>query len=242
MYDLKKERRYNGVYMISAVNRPSGQNKIGAAPTYSIIAKWSKETTPDYWESGQIEKIGTVPSGIKLKREVIDIPGSVFDGLEFAEGSFPRKFLKDELVRVPMDRKKRPIANKIEEIGYDVEETDEEEEAEAQKSTEKAPAKPAKPAFQPPTFKAGEKLSVRFYTAPNGSFPFTAFASKNDKGTGKRTWYKATYDGKDKDGDFVLSFSFDGTTDSYNLGDPEDEKTFLKEKVGWVRGHLKSAK
>ena len=101
---------------------------------------------------------------------------------------------------------------------------------------------PAKPAFQPPTFKAGEKLSVRFYTAPNGSFPFTAFAQKKNKGKGKRTWYKATYDGKDKDGDFVLSFSFDGTTDSYNLGDPEDEKTFLKEKVGWVRGHLKSAK
>ena len=37
LYDLKKERRYNGVYMISAVNRPSGRNKIGAAPTYSII-------------------------------------------------------------------------------------------------------------------------------------------------------------------------------------------------------------
>ena len=32
----------------------------------------------------------------------------------------------------------------------------------------------------------------------------------------------------------MLSFSFDGTTDSYNLGDPEDEKTLLKEKMGWM--------
>ena len=73
-----------------------------------IIAKWSKESTPDWYEANQ-EEGGTLPSGVKIRDEEIDIPGSTFDGETFARGSYGRKFVKDELVRGPMDKKGQPI-------------------------------------------------------------------------------------------------------------------------------------
>ena len=186
LYELKKESRYKGVFMISQVNTPKGKNSISKAPTYSIIALWSKESTPDWYEVNQ-EQGGTLPSGVKIKNEVINIAGSVFDGLTFARGSFARKFVKDELVRVPMDRKGQAIAEGIEEIADDAEPESEDEE----------PVKPkqkVKKVFNPPKLKKGSKVKVRFYSGPKGSLPFTE--SARARGVGKKT--KAWYEGEVK--------------------------------------------
>jgi hypothetical protein len=156
LYDLKPERIYQGVYMVSRVNRPEGTNKISAAPTYTIIAKWSKETTPD-WYAANEEEGGTLPSGVKIRDEVIDIPGSVFDGETFARGSYGRKFVKDELVRVPMDKEGKPIVEgKLTGKEDSDEETDEEVEAPAP-----APVKQPK-TYTPPDIK-GKEIKVKFY-------------------------------------------------------------------------------
>ena len=43
---------------------------------------------------------------MKLRTQTINVLGSIFDGDTFPAGSYPRKFVKDELVRVPFNRQK----------------------------------------------------------------------------------------------------------------------------------------
>ena len=227
LYDLKKESRYKGVFMISRVNQPKGNNSIAKATTYSIIALWSKETTPDWYAANQ-EQGGTLPSGIKIKNEVIDIADSVFDGLTFARGSFARKFVKDELVRVPIDRRGRAIAEGIEEIADDAEPESEDEK----------PVKPKK-VFDPllhKNLKKGSKVEVRFYSSPTGCVPFTE--SARARGVGKRTkaWYVGEVKGIDlKKHEWSVYFDSDKETAVLNLSDPSADD-FVKEGHGWKVG------
>jgi hypothetical protein len=215
--------------MIARVNQPKGNNSIAKATTYSIIAPWSKESTPDWYEANQ-EQGGTLPSGIKIKNEVIDIAGSVFDGLTFARGSFARKFVKDELVRVPIDRKGRAIAEGIEEIA-----DDDEPESEEEEPVKPKPVKPKK-VFDPPKLKKGSKVAVRFYSSPTGSVPFTE--SARARGVGKRTkaWYAGEVKSTDlKKHEWSVYFPSDKETAVLNLSDPSADD-FLKEGHGWKVG------
>eukprot|EP01047_Picozoa_sp_COSAG01_P072823 COSAG01_NODE_11689_length_1878_cov_144.896009_2_plen_483_part_01 len=120
LYEMTKRRKYEGVYMINKVNATNASNKIGKAPTYTVIAHWSKESNADWYAANSEDT--TLPSGITLKDEVIDVPGSPLDGRPYKAGSYGRKFLKDELVRVPTDKKGEPIAD-----GRDLDIEDDEE-------------------------------------------------------------------------------------------------------------------
>lgn len=204
LYDLKPEARYKGVYMVSRVNRPEGANKISAAPTYTIIAKWSKESTPDWYEANS-EDGGTVPSGVKIKDEVINIRGSVFDGETFDRGSYGRKFVKDELVRVPMDNKGRPIVEgKLTGKDESDEETDEEVEEVAP-----APAPAKKPKTYTPPDIVGKRIRVKFYWVSSSKEWFVV-----DKASIKRRKGKQS-------GEF-----FEGEVKSYNRESKEHTVVF----------------
>ena len=107
LYEMTKDRRYHGIYMVTHVN-VAETTKIAKATTYTIIARWSKESSPDWSEANP--DLTSVPSGIKLRKQTVNIHGSVFHNEVFPKGSYPRKFVKAELVRVPIDRKtKKPI-------------------------------------------------------------------------------------------------------------------------------------
>ena len=95
LFEMSGDKRYNGVFMVDKVKRASSSNKIGKATTYSIIANWSKERSLD--EDG---KSLTTPSGVKLRTERVGVQGSVFYGQRYPGASYPRSFLRDELVRV----------------------------------------------------------------------------------------------------------------------------------------------
>ena len=225
LYTMTKRRVYQGVYMINTVNRPSGKNSIGKAPTYSVIAKWSKESTPDWYEANQ-ELGGTLPSGVKLPpgRIKITIPGHVLNQDSYDRGAFPRKFLKDELVRVPANSKTgNPIAARY--IGPD----DEPEVVEPEPVKAKAKAKPV---LVYPKVKVGSKIKVRYYDTPTGSRPYTEDARKRKVGKQKQ-WYEGEVKKIDKDkNEYSVYFPSDKETNKLNLSDTSS-KDYLKEGHGW---------
>ena len=101
---------FQGVYLVTGV-RGGRSGKIARAPTYTILARWSKESTPDFYEANQ-EPDGTLPSGVSTPSaadRTIDAPGSIFDGKVYEKPAYPRRFLKEELVRVRQDKKGVPI-------------------------------------------------------------------------------------------------------------------------------------
>ena len=150
LYEMTDEDNdYAGIYMISKVN--GGGGKLHKAPTYSVVARWSKEATPDIYlgEAG-----GTLPSGqdrLRGAERDVNVPGQ--GQMRWPKGSFMRKFTKDELLRVPKDDKDKPIAQKKKELKLDQldEDTDtdtedeEEEEAAAKPQAKPAVAAAAKP-------------------------------------------------------------------------------------------------
>ena len=224
LYAMTNRAVYKGIYMINKINIPEGKNSIGKAPTYSIIAKWSKEETPDWYETNQ-ELGGTLPSGVKIKDEVVNIPGNVLDGEQYERGAFPRKFVKDELVRVPVDRKGIPLA----EGNLYRQEEEEEEEAPA---TPK-PTKP-KPAPQPviihPSLKVGSQIEVSFYDS--GQRPYTQGAAKRKVGK-KRQFYEGKVTKIDKEQhEYSVYFESDKETVILNLSDTSEDD-YLKEGKGW---------
>lgn len=103
-------QEYNGIYLITKV-RDGRRGAVARAPTYSITARWSKESTPDYYAAND-ELDGTIPSGAKdLVSEdarTIKIPGHKFNGEVFEKPAYERRFTKEELVRVPVDKKGAP--------------------------------------------------------------------------------------------------------------------------------------
>ena len=157
----------------------------------------------------------------------------MFDGLTFARGSFARKFVKDELVRVPIDRKGHAIADRIEEIA-----DDDEPESEDKEPVKPKPVKPKK-VFEPllhKNLKKGSKVEVRFYSSPTGSVPFTE--SARARGVGKKTkaWYGGEVKGIDlKKHEWSVYFPSDKETAVLNLSDSSAED-FLKEGHGWKVG------
>ena len=130
---------YSGVYMVSKVFRGGG--KLHKAPTYRIIARWSKESTPDLYQD---EAGGTLPSGQDRLRGAdrdVNVPG--LGQVRWPKGSFARKFTKDELLRVPKDEKDRPIAQKKSQLKLSSfeDEDDEQEEEETKPQKAKTPKK-----------------------------------------------------------------------------------------------------
>ena len=227
LYEITGETSYKGVYMINRVNTPGGRNSIGKAPTYSIIAKWSKEETPDWYEANQ-EQGGTLPSGVKIKDESIDIPNHILNGETYERGAFPRKFVKDELVRVPVDRKGKPIAegslNRIEE--------DENIEEEKQVVEVKKLKEP--PKIVHPPLKVGTKLKVRFYNTSQGAKPYTKDAEKRKVGKNKE-WYEGEVKKIDKDThEYSIYFPSDKQTVVLNFSDTSADD-YVKEGRGWQK-------
>ena len=86
---------------------PEGTNKIGRPPTYSIYNAWSKQTSTQYAlpNNAGDEELGTLPSGQRRDAGAgvhrINIPSSPFHNLYFPPNAYRRRFIKDELVRVP---------------------------------------------------------------------------------------------------------------------------------------------
>ena len=125
LYEMTDEdNTYAGIYMITKVN--GGGGKLHKAPTYSIVARWSKEATPDIYlgEAG-----GTLPSGYDRLRGAerdVTVPG--LGQMRWPKGSFARKFTKDELLRVPKDDNDKPIAQKKKELKFDLLDEDTEDE------------------------------------------------------------------------------------------------------------------
>ena len=143
LYEMSNENEiYSGVYMVSKVFRGGG--KLHKAPTYQIIARWSKESTPDLYQD---EAGGSLPSGQDRLRGAdrdVNVPG--LGQVRWPKGSFARKFTKDELLRVPKDEKDRPIAQKKSQLKLSSfeDEDDEQEETKIQKvvvSKKKSPVK-----------------------------------------------------------------------------------------------------
>eukprot|EP01045_Picozoa_sp_COSAG04_P007589 COSAG04_NODE_399_length_14959_cov_28.238730_18_plen_358_part_00 len=132
LFEMSDDNKFAGVYMISKVNRGGG--KLHRAPTYRIVARWSKESTPDIYQD--VEEGGTLPSGTKRLRGAdrnVDVPG--LGQRRYPKGSFARKFVKDELLRVPTDSKGFPIAQKKSELRLSAVDDEEEEEEEISKPT-----------------------------------------------------------------------------------------------------------
>ena len=115
LYEMQQKsggpvEEFKGVYLITGVRGGRG-GKIARAPTYTILARWSKESTPDYYAANQ-ENDGTLPSGVStpsVADRTIDAPGSIFDGRVYEKPAYPRRFLKEELLRVRQDKKGIPI-------------------------------------------------------------------------------------------------------------------------------------
>ena len=85
--------------------------EVARAPTYTVLARWSKESTPD-WYDANAEDDGTLPSSVATPSEsdrTINIPGSLFHNKVYKKPAYPRRFLKQELVRVLKDEKNIPI-------------------------------------------------------------------------------------------------------------------------------------
>jgi hypothetical protein len=83
------------------------------APTYTILARWSKEQTPDWYAANQ-EEDGTLPSGVanpSAADRTIDVTGSLFDGKVYKAPAYPRRFLKEELLRIRQTKKGIPIVD-----------------------------------------------------------------------------------------------------------------------------------
>ena len=110
--DGLSSEEFQGIYMITGV-RASRSGKVARAPTYTILARWSKEQTPDWYAANQ-EDDGTLPSGVSNPSDAdrtIDVAGSIFDGKVYKAPAFPRRFLKEELVRVQQTKKGIPIVD-----------------------------------------------------------------------------------------------------------------------------------
>ena len=108
--DGQSSEEFQGVYLITGV-RGGKSGKVARAPTYTILARWSKESTPDYYEANA-EPDGTLPSSVVSPSDAdrtIDINGNLFDGKIYKKPAYPRRFLKEELVRVLKDSKGIPI-------------------------------------------------------------------------------------------------------------------------------------
>ena len=115
LWEIRRDNNQNseefqGVYMITGV-KGGKSGKVARAPTYTIIARWSKEQTPDWYAANQ-EPDGTLPSGVSNPSDAdreIDVPGSIFDGERYKAPAYPRRFLKEELLRVRQTKKGIPI-------------------------------------------------------------------------------------------------------------------------------------
>ena len=125
--------RWAGVYTITRViagysgqkkdaTDPNSRNTLSLAPTYEIIARWSKESTPRVAGNP-----GTVPSEVKvLTAAQRDVTVTGIGITRFPAASYPRKFMKDELFRVPHD-KQGPIVQGTKDLGPLDTNTEEEE-------------------------------------------------------------------------------------------------------------------
>eukprot|EP01046_Picozoa_sp_COSAG06_P004290 COSAG06_NODE_178_length_20949_cov_26.114053_7_plen_587_part_00 len=117
LWELRKDagqssEEFQGVYMITGV-RGGKSGKVARAPTYTIVARWSKEQTPDWYAANQ-EEDGTLPSGVSNPSDAdrtIDVAGSLFDGKVYKAPAYPRRFLKEELLRVRQTKKGIPIVD-----------------------------------------------------------------------------------------------------------------------------------
>ena len=101
---------FQGVYLITGVRGGRG-GKVARAPTYTVLARWSKESTPD-WYAANAEDDGTLPSSVTTPSaadRTINIPGSLFHNKVYKKPAYPRRFLKEELVRVLKDENGIPI-------------------------------------------------------------------------------------------------------------------------------------
>ena len=141
LYEMSNENEiYSGVYMVSKVFRGGG--KLHKAPTYQIIARWSKESTPDLYQD---EAGGTLPSGQDRLRGAdrdVNVPG--LGQVRWPKGSFARKFTKDEILRVPKDEKDRPIAQKKSQLKLSSFEDEDDEQEEEEEETKPQKAKTPK--------------------------------------------------------------------------------------------------
>ena len=110
--DGQGSEEFQGIYMITGV-RGGRKGKVARAPTYTILARWSKEQTPDWYAANQ-EEDGTLPSGVANPSDAdrtIDVNGSIFDGKVYKAPAYPRRFLKEELLRVRQTKKGIPIVD-----------------------------------------------------------------------------------------------------------------------------------
>ena len=110
--DGQSSEEFQGVYMITGV-RGGKSGKVARAPTYTILARWSKEQTPDWYAANQ-EEDGTLPSGVanpSAADRTIDVTGSLFDGKVYKAPAYPRRFLKEELLRIRQTKKGIPIVD-----------------------------------------------------------------------------------------------------------------------------------
>ena len=117
LWEIRKDdgdaaEEFQGVYMITGV-KGGHTGKVARAPTYTILARWSKESTPDYYKANA-EDDGTLPSAVQtpsVNDRTIDIPGNIFDDKVFKTPAYPRRFLKEELLRVVKNKKQIPIVD-----------------------------------------------------------------------------------------------------------------------------------
>eukprot|EP01046_Picozoa_sp_COSAG06_P026199 COSAG06_NODE_2243_length_7267_cov_3.942662_2_plen_618_part_00 len=105
---LKKEEDndyadFAGVYVVSRVFSGKRGN-VAKAPTYEIIAPWSKEKTPGMLPSSQ-----TNTSTVEVR--TLNLPDHVLDKKVLPNNSYARKFVKEDLIRVPTDKDGYPLAN-----------------------------------------------------------------------------------------------------------------------------------
>ena len=157
------------------------------------------------------------------------------NGQAFSRGAFPRKFLKEEMVRVPTGKDGKPLAATASGqhgvLGVDTESETEEEDLPPPKTKPKIKLKPV---IVHPPLKVGATIKVRFYNTSNGARPYTEDAYKRKVGKQKQ-WYQGEVKKINKDkNEYSVYFEVDRETVVLNLSDT-GAKDYVKEGRGWQK-------
>ena len=248
--DTKKYRgpyegEYEGVYMIHKVNKATDDNKIGRATTYTIVGQWSKETSPQWSPDNDDLNSNTAPSGIKLRKIKVKLPGHKFHDKTYPFGSFPRKFLKEELLRVETDSDGDAIVDGPVIIPGRV--LDENEKVEPpHPATSGGLAKQSikqvgKGVVLARALEVGDKVTVRFWSDERKGelVANTKEIQRKKYSNANMYWYKGEVN--EVDGDITIKFSEDDESAAFNMTE-QNEDDFLPWNTGWVKGHMKSAR
>ena len=106
LMDPNRNEKFGGIYMIHNVNK-GNVGKVGKSATYTIVAQWVHEK--NLQPSSVIKH---VDGNKQFGAETITVDfGDKFDSVDYPPGSYKRKFLINELIKVEKDEKGIPLVD-----------------------------------------------------------------------------------------------------------------------------------